>query len=254
MKTMLRILIAVLGLILIYLFIQPALRGIVNVGNLTGLIVGSLMIIGAIIFPVLVRISEAHKGVKAVLIGVCCLIVLTIVLTVVTTSCIFIGASKEPDPSSVVIVLGCQVKGTQPSLMLGRRITTAAEYLKDHPDAKCIVSGGKGYGEGISEAECMKRGLVDLGIDPERIYLEDKSTTTVENIEFSKKILEEIAPGAPVAIVTNEFHQYRAGKICDSFGITEHGSVCSETSWWLWPTFHVREMYAVIYEWFRGAF
>ena len=254
MKNMLRILIAVLGLILIYLFIQPALRGIVNVGNMTGLIVGSLMIIGAIIFPKLVQISEAHKGVKAVLIGICCLVALIIVLTIATSSCIFLGASRQPDPSSVVIVLGCQVKGNQPSLMLGRRITAAAGYLKEHPDAKCIVSGGKGGGEEISEAECMKRGLIDLGIDPERIYLEDKSTTTVENIKFSKKILDEIAPDAPVAIVTNEFHQYRAGKICDSFGITDHGSVCSETSWWLWPTFHVREMYAVIYEWGRSAF
>ena len=252
MKTMLRILIAALGLVLIYLFILPALRGIVNVGNLTGLIVGGLMIIGAIIFPWLVKASEAHKGIKAVLIGVCGLIVLTIVLTIVTTSCIFFGASKKPDPSSVVIVLGCQVKGTLPSLMLGRRITAAADYLKEHPEAKCIVSGGKGGGEDISEAECMKRGLVAQGIDPERIYLEDKSTTTVENIKFSKKILDEIGPNSPVAIVTNEFHQYRAGKICDSFGITEHGSVCSETSWWLWPTFHVREMYAVIYEWFRS--
>ena len=114
MKNMLRILIAVLGLILIYLFIQPALRGIVNVGNMTGLIVGSLMFIGAIIFPKLVQISEAHKGVKAVLIGICCLVALIIVLTIATSSCIFLGASRQPDPSSVVIVLGCQVKGWNP--------------------------------------------------------------------------------------------------------------------------------------------
>lgn len=253
MKNMLRILIAVLGLVLIYLFILPVQRGILNVGNLTGLIVGGLMIIGAIVFPKLVEVSEAHESVKAILIGVCCLLALTIILTIATTSCIFIGASKDPEPDSVVIVLGCQVKGNAPSLMLDRRIKAAGKYLTDHPDAVCIVSGGKGGGENISEAECMKRGLVDMGIDPQRIYLEDKSTSTVENIEFSKKILDEIAPGASVAIVTNEFHQYRAGRICDSFGI-DHGAVCSETSWWLWPTFQVREMYAVIYEWFRSGF
>ena len=115
-----------------------------------------------------------------------------------------------------LIVLGCQVNGTVPSRMLRQRIDAAAVYLNIYPDSVAIVSGGMGSGENITEAECMYNYLTALGIDPERIILEDKATSTMENLRFSLALMDE---GATVAIVSNEFHLYRAGQMAASLGL-----------------------------------
>ena len=115
-----------------------------------------------------------------------------------------------------LIVLGCQVNGTVPSRMLRQRIDSAADYLIAHPDSVAIVSGGMGSGERITEAECMYNGLTAAGIDPERIILETRATSTMENLCFSLALMDE---GATVAIVSNEFHLYRAGQMAASLGL-----------------------------------
>ena len=146
-----------------------------------------------------------------------------------------------------MIVLGGQVRGDQPSLTLLRRLSTAKAYLDEHPDMKCIVSGGQGKGEDISEAECMCNWLVSQGIAEDRIYKEDKSTDTDENIRFSKDIMNSEGLGSSIAITTSDFHEYRAGKLAEKYGL-EYGSVPSRTVWWLVPTFWMREMYAILAE------
>ena len=248
MKLMIKIIVAVIAVAMLIVFMIPVAKGIINSGNITGIAVSILMLLGVIFFSKIGDFASTHKAARTGFIILEILIGVIAILAIITSVFIFRGANKKPEDNSVVVVLGCAVKGDKPSLMLGRRINAAADYLKKNPDTLCIVSGGKGSGENISEAECMKRELVKLGISEDRIYLEDKSTSTRENIEFSRKILDEIVPGAPVTIVTNEFHQYRAGLLCDANGLS-HGSVCSETSWWLWPTYHVREMYAVLAAW-----
>ena len=97
----------------------------------------------------------------------------------------------EKPSSDYLIVLGAGVNGTTPSQSLQERINAALEYLQTHPDAVCIVSGGKGSGEEISEAECMYRSLTAIGVDPERIWLEDQATSTLENLKFSLNIIEQ---------------------------------------------------------------
>ena len=241
MKTMLKAILIILGLAIIALFVFPIYRGVFNTGSIAGIALG-VCIIFVTLFSDKLFASKAFVAIFSII------FVLVLFLSVSTSIFIFSGAAQEPLPDSVVIVLGCQVKGNKPSLMLERRIEAAAEYLKAHPDAICICSGGKGSDESISEAQCIYTGLTSRGIAEDRLYLEDKSTTTAENFRFSKKIIDEVAPGSSVAIVTNEFHQYRAGKICESVGL-QYGSVPSKTSWWLRPTYHVREMFAVLNEW-----
>ena len=101
-----------------------------------------------------------------------------------------IGAAlhKAGNGAEVMIILGAQVQGQRPSKSLYRRVKTGARYLKLNPGTKVIVSGGQGPGEGISEAACMCRLLENLGIERERIFLEDRSTDTYENIRNSIKI------------------------------------------------------------------
>ena len=121
-------------------------------------------------------------------------------------------ADESDAPVSAVIVLGAGVNGETPSLTLRTRIDAAAAYLEEHPDVPVVLSGGQGPGEAITEAECMRRALVRRGVDESRLYPEERSTSTQENLRYSRAILEElgVAPAQRVAIVTSDFHLCRA--------------------------------------------
>lgn len=121
-------------------------------------------------------------------------------------------ADESDAPVSAVIVLGAGVNGETPSLTLRTRIDAAAAYLEEHPDVPVVLSGGQGPGEAITEAECMRRALVRRGADESRLYPEERSTSTQENLRYSRAILEELGvdPARRVAIVTSDFHLCRA--------------------------------------------
>jgi uncharacterized SAM-binding protein YcdF (DUF218 family) len=116
--------------------------------------------------------------------------------------------NTAPQNADYLIVLGARVKGTVPSLVLKERIKTAAQYLKKNEKTIAIASGGQGPGEDISEAECIKKELLKLGINESRIRVENRSTDTYENIQFSKQYIP--VDGKSGVIVTNDFHLYRA--------------------------------------------
>lgn len=120
-------------------------------------------------------------------------------------------------PVSAVIVLGAGVNGETPSLSLRTRIDAAEEYLRTHPEVPVILSGGQGEGEWISEAECMRRALVRRGVDEKRLRLEERSTSTRENMVYSRALLEQMGVDLTqrVAIVTSDFHLCRARLMWD---------------------------------------
>jgi len=132
--------------------------------------------------------------------------------------------------------------------MLTERLDAAYDYLNTHEEVVGILSGGQGKGENISEAECMYRYLTEKGIAKERLYKEERSTSTRENLLYSKKIMEEEHLDFRVIIVTNEFHEYRASVIAEHTGITP-SAVCGKTAWWLLPTYYLRELYGIVFEW-----
>ena len=90
--------------------------------------------------------------------------------------------------------------------------------------------------------------LTEKGIAKERLYKEERSTSTRENLLYSKKIMEEEHLDFRVIIVTNEFHEYRASVIAEHTGITP-SAVCGKTAWWLLPTYYLRELYGIVFEW-----
>ncbi|WP_413300647.1 YdcF family protein [Bacillus sp. 1P10SD] len=128
---------------------------------------------------------------------------------------------KVPKNADYIIVLGARVKGTVPSLAFASRIKSAANYLKENKDTIVIASGGKGPGEDISEAECIKRELIKRGISESRILLEDRSTDTYENINYSRKLIPKNAQLG--LVVTNTFHIYRAVSIARDQGLKING-------------------------------
>lgn len=125
------------------------------------------------------------------------------------------GGRGEPG-NDYLIVLGTTVNGTEPSPMLKQRLDAAVVYLNDYPDAHCFVTGGMGSEENISEALCMYNYLTAAGIDPERITMEDRARSTVENLRNVRAMLE----ANEVTILSSEFHLYRAGLIAKDAGFT----------------------------------
>lgn len=185
------------------------------------------------------------------------LIVLTgLLLFVVVEALIFTKAAKKPErEADYLIVLGAKVNGTKPSHILYKRIEKAYEYLEGHPDCKVIVSGGKGEDEGISEAEAMRNGLLERGIEENRIILEDTSTSTKENLDNSKAILEELGVDVSqtnILVVTTNFHVFRALGIAKKAGFEHVEGLAGGQVWYLIPTNYVREFFALMKDFLIG--
>lgn len=135
-------------------------------------------------------------------------------LVVGITEAIIIKASfGNPDGQvQYMVVLGAKVNANGPSVSLWDRICAAYTYLEEHPEVTAIVSGGQGTDEPITEAECMFRELVELGIDPKRIWIEDEATSTWENLNFTLNLIEEKTGQRPekLGVLSSEYHLFRA--------------------------------------------
>ena len=116
-----------------------------------------------------------------------------------------------------MIILGAKVKpGGVLSLSLKNRMDIAIPYLEQHPQVKVIVSGGQGADEEQTEASAMYDYLVRSGIDESRILIEDRSTSTFQNLAFSKALLP--ADVRDLTIVSNDFHLRRATYLANTLG------------------------------------
>ncbi len=190
-----------------------------------GLLFGAL-ILGAVfykkLFQLIKRLWKSVGG-KVVLILLAAVIAFGLFAATFFTVQMLSHMYKPVDDVQAVVVLGCRVKGETPSSMLWIRTKTAYDILVENPDAVAVVSGGQGPGEDISEAEAMRRMLTEWGIEDYRIIMEDRSTSTAENFDNSAAILRELGISEKVAIVTSEFHQYRASLYARRSGIEPEG-------------------------------
>ena len=163
--------------------------------------------------------------------------------------------TDAPDDCEYVIVLGAGLKGDVPTLSLRNRLDAALEWLEAHPDCVAVVSGGQGPGENMPEGEAMGIWLEARGIEPERIIVEDKSTSTMENLENSFALIREAGgePDGNCAIITSEYHLCRAKLMAESLGVEAWG-VAAHTSWpSLMLNYFIREAFAVTYYRIFGA-
>lgn len=157
-----------------------------------------------------------------------------------------IQAGHRPmEGDCTVIVLGCQVSANgEPTMMLRDRIDAAYRYLSEHPESRCVASGGQNDNEPISEASCIRNTLVARGIHPDRIYLEDRSRSTEENLTFSAELIRKEGLPTRVAIASDNFHQLRAAVWARRGGLDPWSIGC--VTWWpLSPGYWAREAAAV---------
>lgn len=159
-----------------------------------------------------------------------------------------------------LIVLGAQVKKTVPSKALRLRLDKAYAYLQEHADTIAVLSGGQGSGEEIAEADCMYQYLTERGIPGERLLLENRSTTTRENLIYSAQVIAESRKeqsgeqiwNESVGLVSNNFHIYRAVKLAEKVGYRDVCGIAAPSDWKLQIHYMVREYFAVLKAKIRG--
>lgn len=145
-----------------------------------------------------------------------------------------------------VIVLGAQVKGDKPSRALKKRLNKALEYAEENPETILILSGGQGSGEDITEAKCMEEYLTEHGISEQRMILEERSTTTKENLKFSDELTG--CGTARTGILSNNFHIYRAVKLAEKLGYSSPEGVAAPSDPVMQLHYVVREAFALVKE------
>jgi uncharacterized SAM-binding protein YcdF (DUF218 family) len=151
---------------------------------------------------------------------------------------------KEEKNLDYIIVLGAHVAGTRLTKALLERTRRALQYLQENPDTKAVLSGGRGEGEEISEAEAMCRYLTAHGISRGRLLLEDRSTSTKENLDFSLKKIG--TTDCRIGIVTNNFHVFRGVAIGRKCGCRQIYPLPSRYRSWRLLIYIPREILAII--------
>lgn len=165
------------------------------------------------------------------------------------------GSRSDPDTAAdYVIVMGAGVNGLEPSLSLQNRLNTAYTWLLDHPDGIAILSGGKGRGEDITEAQCMFDWLVQKGIEPERLLLEDQASNTYENIQYSLALLQaqDLPIPTEIAIVSSDYHLCRIRMIAGYFGVDSLCQAAHTPYLSLYVNCAIREAFALWEIWVFG--
>jgi len=168
-----------------------------------------------------------------------------------------------------IIIHGAGLNGSQPTPLLAGRIDKALElWNKQHQHGKFVVSGGQGADEIVSEAQAMRDYLLEKDVPLDAILMEDKSTTTWENLKYSIGVINNdrtaaasaisvdassprgssaastISADFTTAVVTSDFHVFRCAEYAHNLGLKADG-IGSHTKGWYWPTAFIREFIAI---------
>ena len=186
-----------------------------------------------LIFVAIYRIKTKHsfwstwkRWVKltVVSLGVTAVIISIINLSLILTPAV-VGTDEKADH---VILLGGGISkdGVLPKSVMSR-VEKAAEYLNKNPQSICVVTGGTLDWLPCPEAPELKRQLVARGVEPERILVEDQAKDTIQNFQFSCKMLADFKQtsiqeilNTPTAVVTSRFHLRRSERLARRMGFT----------------------------------
>lgn len=188
---------------------------------------------------------ECHREIKT---AFHILVIIGVTVFVVLCGMISKGFNEKGEKNlDYVIVLGAQMRENGPSAVLKYRLDAAIRYLNDNPDTICIVSGGQGPNEPYPEAEGMYHYLMENGIQKERILMESKSENTIENMKYSKAIMNKNYES--VGIITNNFHMFRALQIAKKQGLKNVCGISADSNKLYIPNNVLRECGAIMKGW-----
>ena len=162
-------------------------------------------------------------------------------------SCVYLWLPKKQHYDFIIIHGAGLLDGERVTPLLKRRIDKAVQAFQQskNPHIRLIASGGQGSDEKISEAQAMYNYLVEhTDVPKEAIILEEKSTTTYENLLFSKEIGEQLIKNPRFLFVTNDYHVFRTSTYARQIGMQGDGLGCSTASYYI-PSAFIREYVAM---------
>lgn len=186
---------------------------------------------------------------------------LFILLMLCYFECLFVGAAvtgwlaarQIPDHDrDYIIILGCSVSRSGGLLpLLKGRVNRAIRYAWQQEmdtgiPVRYVPSGGQGADEVISEGSAMELYLLSHGAEDYEVFPEKKSATTLENMCFSKRIIDELKPDARIAFATTNYHMLRSGMLARQAGIEDIQGIAGDTKWYFWPNGFIREFFAIL--------
>ncbi len=154
---------------------------------------------------------------------------------------------KCPKNVDYIIIHGSRVGGR----VLKGRINMAYKYLKRNENTIAIGTGEQGFDEKIPEGTYIKKKLVEKGIDPKRVLVEDTSTSTIENIKNAAKLMKDYKD-KKIAVVSDDWHVFRCKKTVKRFLGVEAYSICSYTYILSSIDSIARELFVNVYHFFKG--
>lgn len=224
--------------------------------NLLGILLSLLMIGGEIyiffdnyyysgsLFQIMIH-DALNTAFAALYLYYECMLIGTIIVNLIVIR-------HKPDyDKDFIIILGCGLMddGSVTPLLKGRADRALCfareQYEATGKEVTFIASGGQGPDEVNSEAAAIQRYLMEQGVPAERILLEDRSTDTAENMEFSKAIIDSIDPHARVIYSTTNYHIFRSGLKARRVKLKATG-IGARTKWYFWPNATVREFVGIL--------
>ncbi len=154
-------------------------------------------------------------------------------------------------PAKTILILGSGTPHCTASPTLAARLEKGLALARQWPAARVVVSGGHDFGLRCSEADIMADYLIAHGLEPDRLIREDRSTSTEENLLFSRRLLEQqgVSAGDPLVLVTSDFHLVRAKRIAHKAGFRTVSGAGAPTPLYLRYNAWLREYFAFISGW-----
>lgn len=213
--------------------------GTFNPGELITLAVGAILIIYGLYHKSFVKKGGKYRLFKYFV------RIMTVYFAVMSLFLFAYGQVNDTDyKEDYVIVLGGGIKDGEPTAALRERLDRTVEYHRKNPDAKIIVTGGKGGNENVPEAEVMYEYLAKKGVNTERLITESEAHNTYENFSLSKRLMN-YGSDTGVVTISSDYHMFRAKLYASMSGI-DTDTLSSHTQIFLVPTSYIRESLAVI--------
>lgn len=235
----------------LFLFANGAVMSLVsnfNLGVILTVAAGLVFLLWGILYKKINEVTKngALKWIKRIVISLVC-----VEIALVSFIAVYGQFDNVNYKEDAVIVLGAGIRGDRVTVPLAYRLNAAIDYHKKNPNAYIVVTGGQGFQETITEAEAMERYLVRKGVDPDKIIKEEKATSTNENMEFSKNILDVYfgERDYTVVVITNNFHIYRGVQIAKTEGFRDVHHTHAGLKWYNMAPCYLRESLAVLKMW-----
>jgi len=151
------------------------------------------------------------------------IIVIICYITYVSFSICQYGKVDQMTRADAAIVLGAAVVGDEPSPVFAERINHAIWLYQNGYVDKLIFTGGKDGNSEVSDASVAKKYAIENSVPAEDIFIEEESTITQENIQFSAQIVKENG-WSNVIIVSDPLHMKQAMLMAKDYGLKAYSS------------------------------